>query len=583
MSSKKKINIKKSYVDVRFSNWLAQLISLLQTKFCYLVVGRGGAKTSEFQAERLMEMVYDMPGAPVCWVSDTYSNLQKNILPTLIDGFERKGWREDIHYVIEKKPPEFSINILSKLPKWLKNSFWKPHNKIISYKHTMIFFSGFNITFGSLDRPSSLAGRSYVHIFGDEVKFFKEEKIAQLTKAVRGYKIKYGHSIFYRGHTFTTDMPNVYNIGEYDWILKFIRNMNSSFIIKILNVAFVLNEVIQEWISAKESKNKQAIINKTQLLKRWQARYYAIRRHPKAATFFFIASSYVNADILDVDFFSDEFSRDLSDVNVAILSLKPTLEAGDRFYANLGSRHFYADGNDSYWSEVFGLRDSEDCRILHYLNKDKVIEAGVDFGNMMSMLLAQPRGSDYRIIKGLYTLSPEWIPELAKKFVKYFEHHNEKVLKLYYDRAGNNYKGANQDVATKLKKAIQIQDNKPTGWKVLLMSEGQGNIGQYEEYIFMMELLSGHNRKLPNILIDQYNCKECKSSLELAPTRITQMRGRSIIVKQKKSENLPIHRLPLESTNFSDAFKYLMMRKIWRRVVNTRRSSSSVGDVSVRG
>ena len=583
MSWKKKIDEKKPYVELRFAHWLAQLASLIQTKFFYLICGRGGAKTTEFQVERLMEMVFDMPGAPVCWVSDTYANLQKNILPMIIEGLERKGWKENIHYVIEKKPPELSSEVISNLPTWLKKSYWMPYNKIISYKHTMIFFTGFNITFGSLDRPASLAGRSYVHVFGDEVKYFKEEKFATLTKAVRGYKLKYGHSVYYRGHTLTTDMPNIYNIGEYDWILKFIKKMNGNFIVKILNVAFVLNDVIQEWLFAKESKNEQEITNKTQLLKRWQNRYYAIRRHPKADTFFFVSSSYVNADILDVDFFSDEFSANLSDVNVAILSLKPTLEAGNRFYSNLGSRHFYSDGNNSYWSEVFGLRDDEDCRILHYINKDKLLEAGVDFGNMMSMLIAQPRGNDYRLIKGLYTLSPEWIPELAKKFIEYFKHHNEKVLKLYYDRAGNNYKGANQDVATKLKKAIEKQDNKPTGWKVLLMSEGQGNIGQYEEYIFMMELLSGHNSKLPNVLIDQYNCKECKSSLELAPTKITQQRGRSIIVKQKKSESLPIHRLPLESTNFSDAFKYLLMRKAWRKAVNTRRFSSNVGDVSVRG
>ena len=112
----------------------------------------------------------------------------------VFEALERKGFRDGVHYVVEKQPPTFTEKECADLPKWLKPYFWKPYNKIISYKRTIVFFTGLNITFGSLDRPASLAGRSYVHVFGDEVKYFAEAKIGNLLKARRGYRLQFGHS-----------------------------------------------------------------------------------------------------------------------------------------------------------------------------------------------------------------------------------------------------------------------------------------------------------------------------------------------------------------------------------------------------
>ncbi len=553
-------------VDQRFSNWLAQVAGLLLPKNLYAILGRGSSKTTDFQAERLQEMVYDLPGAPVALVSDTYMNLQKNVLPTLIEGLEFKGWKENIHFVIEKDPEKYF------------GKDCKTYNRVVSFKHTMIFFNGFNLTFISLDRPSAAAGRSYVHIIGDEVKFFPENKIAKLTKAVRGMTVKYGHSPFYRGHTFTTDMPNPNLIGEHDWVLKQVVKMNKTQILDILDVAFVLNEIRQEFIVAEAGGNKREIANVEKKLQRWEERYLKVRQN---STFFWIASSFVNADILTDQFFEDEFDSDLEDVKCAILSLPPEIEAGERFYANLADVHFYDDGNDSYWSHEFGIRDEPDSRILKYCDPDAVLEGGLDVGNQMSLILAQPKkhGKEYRILKDIHTLSPEWIETLAKKTRTYFKHHNNKQIDLYYDRAANSYKKAGQDLASKFKDAMEKVDGKRTGWKVNLKSVGQGNINSWVEYDFMMELLSNTNRKLPKLLIDRFNCRFLKSSIELAPTK-KDRKGRT--VKDKRSEGLPIKRLPLESTNFSDAFKYIMCRKKWLKLVKSTRKAN-VGDVGAHG
>nr|WP_294897826.1 hypothetical protein [uncultured Pedobacter sp.] len=583
MSYRKKVKVDNSdNTAVRFSNWLAQICSMLLTKSFYMIAGRGSAKTTEFQAERLIEMAYDMPGAPVVWVADTYTNLKKNILPTLQEALESKGYREGIHYVIDKKPDEFTEAEKAELDPTLRKHFWQPHNKISSYKNTLIFFTGLNITFGSLDKPASLAGRSYVHVFGDEVKYFKEAKIGNLMKAVRGYYAKYGHSVFYRGHTFTTDMPNTAHIGEYDWILNFRNRMDVKGIMLALRTALVLNDALQEYLAAKDAGDRIEATKKKRVYERWKERWMSVRMHKSAQVFFYIASSYVNVDILTPEYFEEASADELGDFKTAILSMMATLESGQRFYANLTERHFYMDGINQSIAENDGLKDLDDCRMLKYHNINRSMDIGVDFGNMMSMSIAQESGKYYRVTKFIYTLSPQFISHLAKEFRRFYAPQKEKTVQMYYDRAGNNYKKAGKDLASQLKREIEFDDSSgtpvKTGWKVILMSEKQGNIGINEEWVFMNELLSGNNRNLPKVLIDFWNCKELRLSLQNTPAK---KNAKEEMVKDKSSEKLPINRLPLESSNASDSWKYLMMRKTWRRLIRARKSFD-VGDAGVR-
>ena len=587
MSWRKKVNKDSPHVQKQYANWVAQMCMLAMPNTLNLISGRGSTKTTEFQVERLIEMAYDMPGAPAAWVSDTYSNLHKNVLPSIEEGLERKGYKEGVHYVVGKQPPKYEEDEKPDLPLHLKKYFWKPFNKISTYKHTLIFFTGFNLTFGSLDRPASLAGRSYVHVFGDEAKYFPEHKIANILKAIRGYKLEYGDSPFYRGRTFTTDMPNTANVGEHDWLPRQAKNLNAKAILLVIQTALVMNEALQEWLVAQEENDRENEIRKKRTYERWHDRWIMARKHPDAKNFFYVASSYINADILEPEWFEAAAEDELGDIQTAVLSMKPNLESGERFYANLAERHFYTDGVDDLRAEMFGIRDEENCNVLRYLNKNRVLEAGMDFGNMISMTIAQQtagidsrKQSEIKCLKFMYTLSPDWIREIADNFIEYFKPHKEKTLHLYYDRAANNYKKAQQDLATQTKNMIERdKDGNRTGWRVVLMSEGQGNIGMNEEFIFMQELLAGNNNRLPKVSIDMYNCKPLKCSLEIAPTK---KNAKGQIVKDKKSETKPIKKLPLESTNPSDSFKYLMMRREWRNRVSGRRAQSA-GDPSVRG
>lgn len=582
MTRKRKLKTSDEDIEQRFANWVAQMIAIMQPWSLYLIAGRASAKTVQILAERLQEAAYDCPGAPFAWVASTYSDLHKNVIPSLVDGLRLLGWENGIHYVINREPPK----------EWKD----KMYNVCTEWKQTMVFFTGFNLTFISLDRSSIGAGRSYVGVFGDEVKYFKEEAFTNLLKAVRGFRVRYGDSVWYRSRTLTTDMPNPNHMGEYDWILKLAKQNDTKRILIALRAGFVYNETKKELVAAMQERNqlikevrnnpalKPALAKAEKEVKlrqgnvdRWRKRWEATR---KDLSFFFICSSLVNADILGADWFSDEFSDGLEGLECNILSIIPKMEASRMFYCNLSMKNFYADGYNNEVIEMHEFGWEQDCSVLKYLDRTSPLEAGMDSGNMLSMVFAQLKSDTLRVIKELYTLPPNTVRELADQFIAYFGPHRRKVLRLYYDRSMNNYSRVGSDMANQIKRCIETDaEGNRTGWVVQLMSLGQGNIGSNLEYRFFMELLAGHlDKRIFRLLIDQHNCPNLKSEMEVTGTEVkTSPNGSSQIVKLKTGDKLPTHRLPKESTNLTDALKYLVMRREVVRKWQNGRTSGAAG------
>ena len=552
MRRKQKINDEE--LNIRYSNWISMLIDLIKPKNLYFIGGRGTAKTTDILVKRLIDVVYDMPGSTIFFVSDTYVNATTNIIPELIEGLKRQNFIYGVHYVIDEEPPAH---------------FKKPNRHLFEYKHTMIFCTGVVALVKSLDRQSMTAGISGVHMFGDEVKFFDDKKINKSIPTLRGDSIAFGNSPFFMGQTYFTDMPDT-SQNQYDWILKKEENMDLKQIYTIFQTALHINEL--QWqifkykdnpIEFNEKKYQRMLDN----LDKWMKRFRKIRTN---STMFVLVSSLVNVDILTFEYILNQqetLAGGFEEFKTAILSFKPSLAVGKKFYAKLAERHFYTDGYNYDYYMPLGLSgaDKYTCQGLRYLQTNKPLECGVDFGNMCSMVIAQESKDCYRILKNIFTLSPEWIDQLGLKFRNFFNDQKHKHLIMYYDRAANNYSKTGKDYASQLKKAIETDSNgKRTGWLVTLSSIGQGNIEQGLEYSFADVLLSESNPGLPKILIDQNECRELKSSLELAPIKIgIDAKGRRKVIKDKTSEKKDIKRLALESTNMSDAFKYLVCRPKW--------------------
>ena len=397
-------------------------------------------------------------------------------------------------------------------------------------------------------------------------------RAARVLPILRGDAITYGHCHLYGGVTITTDMPDVTE-GEYDWFFRYAAEMNPDRIIKIIQAADIRNKYLAKLARANESQRPDTA--KIARLERKVAYYdNALSKLRKGQTFFVNLSSFANIDILTVDYARRLLSGglELHEFLKSVVGMRPGVKKSARFYVLFSDQHKYTD---STASGEAAYHSGE----LRRLDPSRPIEGGLDFGNMNSLVIAQPDGQYYRIHKNLYVIPPESLRELADEFLDFFSPHENKTLYLFYDRAGNASQRQKEDKAGKIKEAIERdKDGNRTGWTVVLMSRGQGNINQDAEYNFMLELLAERNKALPLLRVDAVNCAEMVSSIENA-RQIIKYRGEAkIVAKDKRTEKLEPKKLPRLSTNFSDAFKYLMMRRTWVNATHPASTSASSAD-----
>jgi hypothetical protein len=551
--------------QLTFATLLKVIIDWIDYTVMVIIAGRGAAKSSEIHASRFLRVIEDMPGAPLAFIADTYVNLSTNILPAVKLGWYRKQYYEGIHYVCNQAPPEE----------------WKRKCSIIvdDFRHTIFWYNGCVIFGGSLDRPSLLAGKSVCYLASDEAKYQKDERINRAMPILRGDATRYKYSVYFLGMTITTDMPNVTE-GEYDWAFRFAKDMNPQRVAKTLVAFDLLNKIRIKLYNELNGKNRPKKLEELEReeedrLNKWNKIRYG-------QTFFMNASSFLNIQVLTLKYVKGLFtSLGVDELRKSVLGERPTLKKTLRFYTKLSEKHFFNDGNDydAYYDQ-FGFNGAvrENSLGLKYLRKNDILEAGFDTGNMKSFVIGQPDGEYYRLLKFLYVIPTHSFRELGDQFLEYFAKHEKKIIDVYHDRQANNFQQLNEDAAGKLKEAIEYDRNgKRTGWEVNLKSRGQGNLFHKDEYEFMIELMGEENPNLPKLRIDAYNCKQVKSSMEKAPARIIRKGDQKLVEKNKASEKLPYHRLPMESTNPSDAVKYLLMRPEWLKISKPKKQRSFVG------
>lgn len=549
-------------VPVKFGSDALIFCDWIDTTNFVSVGGRGVAKSTVILARRSERCVRLMPGAPLAIVANTYSNLIDNIMPAVQNGWKLDGLIEGVHYIKGKRPPEQ----------------WRRRCSVIvdDYRHVYSFWNGSVLFLGSLDNPSLLAGKSVAHLLFDETKYASDSKAARVMPILRGDAITYGRCHLYGGVTITTDMPDVTE-GEYDWFFRYASEMDPERIIKIVQAASELNRLQLKLLklnrAAKPDIRKIARIEK-------RIDYYeeGLLKLRKGQTFFMNVSSFVNIDILTVDYARRLYNGalELHEFLKSVLGMRPGVRRDARFYVLFSDKHKYYDGTAS---GVAAFSSAE----LRHLDKTRPIDGGMDFGNMLSLVIGQTDGQYYRIHKNFYELPPGWFRELADQFLAFFAGHECKELNLYYDRAGNNFEKQGEDYASKIKDAIEKDaSGRRTGWTVNLKSRKQSTIRQNAEFDFMHEFMRGENKKLPALLVDALNCPEMISSIEGARAEVKYRGSVKVVAKVKKTEKLEAKKLPRLSTNFSDAFKYLLMRREWIKAINVSGSQAPGADALAR-
>ncbi|WP_407402201.1 hypothetical protein [Chryseobacterium sp.] len=550
----------KGNAEYQYVNSFGMGVEVIDPTNLYIVGGRALGKTTQIIARRSVRIAKAMPGAYFAFTGDFYTNLLSNTIPSMIKGWNDLGLKEGIHYVINEKPP---------------SNFAKPYKKPITYKHTISWYNGCFFKLASMDIISSMAGDSYQHAFGDEVKYQDKAKLDKLLPAVRGEKMRFGHSHYYLGKTFTTDMPNILNINEYDWILDQEKNMDPEQIMNIVRASLTVNEIKKALVKAYVKKDAMEYERQKKSFQRWNQRLAKVRVN---STLFSMISTFANADILQLDYFKEQLKAlGPEEFRPAILSMKHEVKQGEKFYPNLSAKNFFDDGLllDFFHQFNFGENPIITSDGLKYVNRRQKLEGGMDFGDMNSLVIGQEQGWVQRLLKNFWTLEQNEIA-IAKQFRDFFINHPIKILDLYYDRSGNQNAKTKNDRASAVKRHIEYEDDKPTGWTVNMMSLGQKTIYQEEEFHLMKEMFGETNSKLPKVLIDLHQCRELKSSMEVAK-QIIKLNAKGVrrIYKNKSSESIPMARRPMWSTNLSDALKYYMYRPKYVNIIKKIQTSGT--------
>lgn len=542
------------------------IVKLVDTTFLWIEAGRGTGKTTQILASRMDRVMNDMPGAVLYIVEPTYKAIFDIILPEILSYF-RTYYVEDVYYCVGKRPPEH---------------FAPCDVSILNWKHTIILHNGCVLRFASTDRPESLVGINTPHLFIDEALRIREGDVELIFRALRADKSKYGHSHYFQGITLTTSTPNFRT--DNDWFINNEKLMNKGLVHRIVNLAKLVDEAKYYLIRFKSERKETIDVDRLAVLdakiqqrerfiSRWSERLKIARRNQH---FYVRASSFSNIKILGINYIKTQYdiTKDKSKFNTSILSIR-SRKPKELFAGKFGKEHLYQDSYrydyiDSISAGNYDQAEADKARHLKHYNKNLPIYAGFDPGPFMSIVFAQrfersggSRTRKFRVIKDMHVIHPNQQVELAGMINDFFEGHRRKEIFLHYDRAANqhdpNYRkyypnsgltDLNDTDAQLLKKELEKH-----GWRVVLMSLGQGVIYYSQLYALLNILFGKNDGRRDDIMIDENVCTCLVSSLQSSPLK--RHEGRIMLDKSSERE-LDYEDQAMWSTQIFTALLYLL-------------------------
>lgn len=522
--------------------------------------GRATGKTEGVMGPRIIRVANDMPGELSFLVHKTYVALMTNVWPNIQAYFSKPvgdGRRSMLEYGIDYIVGE------SKIP----SHFRKPRYPIAYPKHSILFRDGHHLQMVSSDQPESVAGRSGVHAFVEEMKHNKGEKLkTRLFPSLRGSSASIRMSPYYQGITGVSDTARL-DLGEDNWYEEYENNVNQELIDEIASAALYLHAALYKIYRnnhrLREEKNPviiEALRLETEKAKRvvatWKPRLADMRRN---ASYYIRASSFANKDILGPKFFRTQLeSLDIDEFLTSICAIRKK-EVVNKFFANYRKdKHQFSDGYRYESILKLDLREHFvlTSRYLKYYDKRERILLGYDPGHFSSVVAAQEKdyGHELRVLKEFTCYYPAEQPELAKQIFEFFgtDAINKQIV-LYHDRAANKRWEDLEKITSDAR--ILKRELESYGFSAELMNEGQSTIYHWQQFKLLLLLFGERSNALPVCRIDENECPNLCSAIPLSPLKKTDGR----IELDKSSEvKVPLKHQAGLTTQLLSALIYLL-------------------------
>jgi len=531
-------------------------------------IARAGGKTHGIFGPRLTRVAYDMPGELSFLVHRTYVALFSNVVPNLqayfntpIEGGRRTILELGRDYIIGE----------GKVP-----SFFRPPRYPVAYpKHSIRFSNGHHLQLVSSDQPDSVAGRSGVHAFVEEMKHNKGEKLkSRLFPTLRGSIGKIRESPYYQGITGVSDTARI-DLGEDNWFEEYEKNTDTDLVDEIATVFFYVNRFRVELYRIRQQMPQERNpleVEKLRLseekmhrsLALWEPRLREMRSN---ASFYIRASSFVNKDFLGPKFFKTQMDTlDIEEFLTSICAIRRR-QVVNMFFGNYRqSVHRY---DDSYKYDSILKMDLKDtfrltAGYLKYFDPGEKLLLGYDPGHFSSVVVAQERRSanELRVLKEIWCYHPREQSDLARQFNEFFGADlRRREIWLYYDRAGNKRREEAEKITTDAR--LLKRELEAYGYRVRLMNEGQKTIFYYQHYRLLLMLFGETLKHLPKIRIDGNECKSLCSAILMSPIRVIDGK----IELDKTSEvKVPLKYQAGLTTQIPSALMYLLFGHYWQKL-----------------
>jgi hypothetical protein len=518
-----------------------------------LIAGRGTGKTEGVLAYKSAACyLHTMPRGAGVIVGRTYNQILTRTLPGLTHGWERMGYKRDVHFVVGKRPTEA----------WKKLWSWDgPFRMPEKFHYCISWWNGAIIYLVSQDIEGSSNGITIDWIIGDEAKYLKHEKFnRELLPANRGIVPQFRNNIYHHGMTLTTDMPT--GAGS-QWLMELEDKCDKVKVEEIKKLQVIISKLVKE--AGEKTKKEQRFYEK-----QIDIILEEINELRSELIYFHEASALDNIHAVGgMKWLKNQMNLSTQfEFDTQILNLRIT-KVENGFYPDFDEEiHGYHANNNSFLQSLgfdFSKIEDIDCRRDADLDPNLALHISIDYNRRIHpLVVAQDKKTELKILNGLHVLYPKKLKDVVKIFCEYYKPHKKKVVYYWYDQTavGEQFETRQcDDVVKELRKY---------GWAVVRQYMGVVPTHQ-DKYNMYDHLLSEDGYYIKTLRMNKENCSALIRSINFAPAEIRKG-GFGKVKLSEKDPNFPA----VDSTHFSDALDMLVWGLLESKLKYTSPSGSSI-------
>lgn len=480
-----------------YRNRPQMIANMVNPHILILEWGRRTGKSEGVISYRALRCAMQMPRSAGFFAGKSYRKILDHLLPGIISGWEKLGLREDIDFVVCKKPT------------WLDRPITAPR----TYDHFITFRNGSGIHLISFDHRSTSNGLTTDWGVVDEAKQLDPERVnSELLKTMNGHQfmqnfegVPWRELPEHRSLTLSSDKF----IGKRDfrWLDKYKKQSSDP---KLIQEIIAFQIALQEATDEEEKKVLQKHL--------WQLQ--------SKCTLYLEASSEENLAVLGIDYFEDAYktAHNMLELRVSIFN-EDVKEIENGFYTLLDeSVHTYEANNYSRLDAVgvssYLKGTGKDCRMDSDWKTNLPLIVNVDYGSIFSWAVVKQNYMKTNwTLKNFWSEAPKKFTDMAEEICKYYQPHEHRVIHLYDDPAGHkeNTRSHESDLH------LLISIFRKNGWTVVHRNSDNRYIPHRLKYRIANAILDEkptRMEELPKARININNAFHTFTSMAKAPIKL---------------------------------------------------------------